>query len=102
MGEAVLALLRVLWADRRAVLVLDDAHWADRDTLALLEYLAGVCTLAATIVVAVATIRRFLTPWVRCAGTPGSAGSLRWFRGGRTSALSWAAGLPGLMLLRRG
>ena len=53
LGEAVLALLRVLSADRRTVLVLDDAHWADRDTLALLEYLAGgLHDVASSIVVA--------------------------------------------------
>jgi DNA-binding NarL/FixJ family response regulator len=53
LGEAVLALLRVLSTDKRTVLVLDDAHWADRDTLALLEYLAGgLREVPATIVVA--------------------------------------------------
>ncbi|WP_433508153.1 ATP-binding protein [Pseudonocardia halophobica] len=53
LGEAVLALLRVLSTDRRTVLVLDDAQWADRDTLALLEYLAGgLREVAATLVVA--------------------------------------------------
>ncbi|MEU7818703.1 AAA family ATPase [Pseudonocardia sp. NPDC049154] len=53
LGEAVLALLRVLSTDARTVLVLDDAQWADRDTLALLEYLAGgLREVAATVVVA--------------------------------------------------
>jgi predicted ATPase len=41
LGEAVLELLRVVSAGRRCVLLLDDLHWADRDTLALLEYIAG-------------------------------------------------------------
>ncbi|GAA2898720.1 hypothetical protein GCM10010472_66380 [Pseudonocardia halophobica] len=53
LGEAVLALLRVLSTDRRTVFVLDDAQWADRDTLALLEYLAGgLREVAATVVIA--------------------------------------------------
>ncbi|HVE98872.1 MAG TPA: LuxR C-terminal-related transcriptional regulator [Mycobacteriales bacterium] len=39
LGEAVLELLRTLSAGHRAVLLLDDLHWADRDTLGLLEYL---------------------------------------------------------------
>jgi DNA-binding CsgD family transcriptional regulator len=41
MGEALLELLAVISAGRRCVVVLDDLHWADRDTLAVLEYLAG-------------------------------------------------------------
>jgi hypothetical protein len=41
MGEALLELLTVISGQRRCVLVLDDLHWADRDTLAVLEYLAG-------------------------------------------------------------
>lgn len=41
LGEAVRALLHVLAGDRRAALVLDDLHWADRDTLDLLEYLSA-------------------------------------------------------------
>ena len=40
LGEAVVELLRVAAADRRCVLLLDDLHWADRETLRLLEYLA--------------------------------------------------------------
>jgi DNA-binding CsgD family transcriptional regulator len=53
LGEAVLALLQVLSTDERTVLVLDDAQWADRDTLALLEYLAGgLREVAASIIVA--------------------------------------------------
>jgi predicted ATPase len=38
--QAVLRLLRVLSPDRGCLLVLEDLHWADRETLALLEYLA--------------------------------------------------------------
>jgi len=41
MGEALLELLAAVSAGRRCVVVLDDLHWADRDTLAVLEYLAG-------------------------------------------------------------
>jgi DNA-binding CsgD family transcriptional regulator len=53
LGEAVLALLRVLSMHKRVVLILDDAHWADRDTLALLDYLAGgLHEAAASLVVA--------------------------------------------------
>jgi len=40
LGEAVLRLLRVLYPDRGCLLVLEDLHWADPETLALLEYLA--------------------------------------------------------------
>ncbi|MDD7932994.1 ATP-binding protein [Actinomycetospora straminea] len=41
LGEAVVELLGVIAGEGRAVVVLDDLHWADRDTLAVLEYLAG-------------------------------------------------------------
>lgn len=44
LGEAVLALLDVLGSRTRPgglLLLLDDLHWADRDTLGLLGYLAG-------------------------------------------------------------
>ena len=40
LGEAVLRLLRVLYPDQGCLLVLEDLHWADPETLALLEYLA--------------------------------------------------------------
>ena len=57
-GEAVLALLGVI-ADRGrgaggVLLTLDDLHWADRDTLAVLGYLAGRLTEARAAVVAAA------------------------------------------------
>lgn len=39
-AEAVLHLLRVASADRGALMVIEDAHWADTETLSMLEYLA--------------------------------------------------------------
>ncbi|MFD2091147.1 ATP-binding protein [Blastococcus deserti] len=56
-GEAVLALLTVLGDEGRSggvLLLLDDLHWADRDTLALLGYLAGRLTGAGVLAVAAA------------------------------------------------
>jgi hypothetical protein len=41
LGEGLLRLLRLL-GDVGCLLVLEDLHWADADTLALVEYLAGV------------------------------------------------------------
>ncbi|MCX6466165.1 MAG: AAA family ATPase, partial [Pseudonocardiales bacterium] len=41
LGEAVLELLRVLADAGPRTLLLDDLHWSDPDTLAVLEYLAG-------------------------------------------------------------
>ena len=41
LGEAILELLKVISQGRRCVVLLDDLQWADRDTLALLEYLAA-------------------------------------------------------------
>ena len=55
LGEAVLQLLRVLCPDAGCLLVLEDLHWADRETLALLEYLAD--NLSAERVLCVATMR---------------------------------------------
>jgi DNA-binding CsgD family transcriptional regulator len=53
LGEALLELLRVLAVGRRCVLLLDDLHWADPDTLAVLEYLgAGLSSLSVTVVAA--------------------------------------------------
>ena len=40
LGEAVLRLLRVLGRSPGCLLVLEDLHWADPDTLALVEYLS--------------------------------------------------------------
>ncbi|MDN5917195.1 MAG: AAA family ATPase [Pseudonocardia sp.] len=44
LGEALLELVGMLSAERQLVLALDDLHWADRDTLSVLEYLAGAMT----------------------------------------------------------
>ncbi|MDT3443899.1 AAA family ATPase [Pseudofrankia sp. BMG5.37] len=41
LGEGVLRLLRQLGGDRGCLLVLEDLHWADADTWAVVEYLAG-------------------------------------------------------------
>ena len=40
LGEAVVRLLRLAGAGRGSVLVLEDLHWADAETLAVVEYLA--------------------------------------------------------------
>jgi DNA-binding CsgD family transcriptional regulator len=55
LGEAVLRLLRVLAGDAGCVLILEDLHWADQETLGLLEYLAD--NLSAERVLCVATVR---------------------------------------------
>ena len=55
LGEAVLRLLRVLSPQAGCVLVLEDLHWADQETLGLLEYLAD--NLATERVLCLATLR---------------------------------------------
>ncbi len=55
LGEAVLRLLRAVSADAGCLLVLEDLHWADRETLALLEYLAD--NLAGERVLCAGTLR---------------------------------------------
>ncbi len=55
LGEAVLQLLRVLSPGTGCLLVLEDLHWADRETLALLEYLAD--NLSGERVLCVGTLR---------------------------------------------
>ena len=57
LGEAVLRLLRALAPQAGCVLVLEDLHWADQETLALLEYLAD--NLAAERVLCLATLRGY-------------------------------------------
>jgi DNA-binding CsgD family transcriptional regulator len=44
LGEAVLRLLRAVSPDAGCLLILEDLHWADRETLALVEYLADNVT----------------------------------------------------------
>ncbi len=55
LGEAVLRLLRALAPQVGCVLVLEDLHWADQETLALLEYLAD--NLTAERVLCLGTLR---------------------------------------------
>jgi DNA-binding CsgD family transcriptional regulator len=55
LGEAVLRLLRALAPQAGCVLVLEDLHWADQETLALLEYLAD--NLTAERVLCLVTLR---------------------------------------------
>jgi DNA-binding CsgD family transcriptional regulator len=55
LGEAVLRLLRVLSPAAGCLLVLEDLHWADLETLALLEYLAD--NLSAERVLCLGTLR---------------------------------------------
>jgi len=55
LGEAVLRLLRALSPRAGCLLVLEDLHWADQETLTLLEYLAD--NLTAERVLCVATLR---------------------------------------------
>ena len=55
LAEAVVRFLRVAAADRGCVLVLEDLHWADPETLTIVEYLAD--NVAAERVLCVATLR---------------------------------------------
>lgn len=55
LGEAVLRFLRVIAGARGALLVLEDLHWADPATLAVVEYLAD--NLIAERVLCVVTVR---------------------------------------------
>jgi len=55
LAEAVLRLLRAMSGGAGCLLVLEDLHWTDRETLALLEYLADNC--AAERLLCVGTLR---------------------------------------------
>ena len=55
LGEAVLRLLRALYPHDATLLLLEDLHWADAETLALVEYLAD--NLAAEKVLCLGTFR---------------------------------------------
>src|SRR5262245_20782936 len=50
LGETVLRLAGVVGGHRGTVLALDDLHWADADTLAIVEYLADNATAAPLVV----------------------------------------------------
>lgn len=66
LGEALLRLLTQIAADRGCVLVLEDLHWADPDTVAVLEYLGD--NLATAPVLCLATLRsESATPALRVA-----------------------------------
>lgn len=52
LGEGVLQLLRRIAGDRGCVVRLEDLHWADADSVALLDYLAGALTSSRIAVVA--------------------------------------------------
>jgi DNA-binding CsgD family transcriptional regulator/tetratricopeptide (TPR) repeat protein len=54
-GEALLRLLRVLGEERGCLLVLEDLHWADSESLSILEYLAD--NLATEGLVCLVTLR---------------------------------------------
>ena len=71
----MLQLLRALGPDTGCLLILEDLHWADRETLALLEYLAD--NLSAEPVLCVGTLRAEQGAAARLAGGAGGA----WFRG---------------------
>jgi predicted ATPase len=69
LGEALLRLLTHIAAGHGCVLVLEDLHWADLDTVAVLEYLGD--NLAAAPVLCLATLRsESATP-----GVSGGAGA---------------------------
>ncbi|MBV9919755.1 MAG: AAA family ATPase, partial [Pseudonocardia sp.] len=52
LGEGVLRLLRPVAADRGCLLALEDLHWADADTVALVEYLADAAPAAGLLLIA--------------------------------------------------
>jgi DNA-binding CsgD family transcriptional regulator len=60
LGEAILRLVTALASPRGAMLVLEDLHWADPDTLDVLSYLADAASTSP--VVLVATARDELDP----------------------------------------
>jgi DNA-binding CsgD family transcriptional regulator len=54
LGEGLVRLLRQLGGEAGCVLVLDDLHWADADTLAVVEFLAGAIGTSRILLVAAA------------------------------------------------
>ena len=79
-GEAVLRLLRWLARPGGLMVVLEDLHWADPDTLAVLEYLGD--NLGALPVLVLATSRDEPPP--RHSGWPGGCRP-----GGRPGTCRW-------------
>ena len=55
LGEAILRFLRVTAADRGCLVILEDLHWADPESLTIIEYL--VDNLASEAVLCIATLR---------------------------------------------
>ena len=75
LGESVARLFAVLDSERRSMLVLEDLHWADIETLAVVEYLCdalpdvgGWCVVTTRDAEATASDRRTTraAPWLRC------------------------------------
>ena len=56
-AKAMVRLLRRLGDGAGCLLVLDDLHWADVDTVALVEFLAGAVGSSAVLVVGAVTVR---------------------------------------------
>src|ERR671916_1188262 len=69
LGEAVLRLARVLGRRRGFLLVLEDLHWADPETLAVVEYLADNLREEPTLLLATLRPGR-ASPMVRLAHKP--------------------------------
>ena len=71
LGEAVLALVRAIAGPGAVVVALDDLHWADPDSFALLGYLAGRVTTFRCCWSARRVTRRLLgKAWPRSADIP--------------------------------
>jgi DNA-binding CsgD family transcriptional regulator len=70
LGEAVLALLAELRGDRGCLLVLEDLHWADPDTVELARYLAGALAGSGVLLVLTARDETALPGLSRLAAAP--------------------------------
>ena len=71
LGEGVLALLAEAGEERGCLLVLEDLHWADPDTLDLVGYLAGAVTGTRVLLVLTARDDVVLPGVARLAAAPG-------------------------------
>ncbi len=71
LGEGVLALLAEAGGERGCLLVLEDLHWADPDTLDLVGYLAGAVTGTRVLLVLTARDDVVLPGVARLAAAPG-------------------------------